>query len=404
MSNIINARSPFYIKYVPNNPSFPGSGFTQYGFVSIKIYIYAGTLGTDKPPASSPTYSMVKYPEIIPGTQGSTAGSGYIYIEISELIRDYLETEYYTEAIDAVWVEVDAELCDTTGEVINNQNDDFLAIDGYGDWHEGINPRTSIDPNATAGFTPMVLQSNTCIPFVRGRDIKIPVFSEPRPQASSSTVSDLIWNFAEEFWQSADTNWESSSTSIIVPDSNDSSDKIYYLIITTDNANTGDVITINSTVGTSQSVTLVLEEICNPKYEAYRSIFYNKFGALQSFWFPRKHTKKLDAKSSDYKTNTIDIGLGTFAYSQYKHSKRRFNVIGNESITLNTTLLNECLNNPIEQLLLAEQVWLEGDDLVVDPMIIKTTNQTKKIGVNNKVEIQYTFEFEYAYEKIQNVR
>lgn len=401
MSNIINSRSPFYIKFVPVT-SVPSSTFSAFGSVVVNIFIYAGTKGTSKP--STATYTITKFPPILPGTQGSTNGSGFAFIEISELIRDYLETEYYTEAIDAVWVEVDAKLFDTTGEEIEDQNTDYLAIDGYGDWHEGINPRTSTNPNNTAGFTPMVLQSNTCIPFVRGRDIKIPVFSEPRPQASSSTVSDLIWNFAEEFWQSADTNWESSSTSITVPDSDDSSDKIYYLIITTDNANTGDIITINSTVGPSQSVTLVLNEVCEPKYEAYRGIFYNKFGALQSFWFPTKNVIRTKTKAQDYKTNTIDIGLGAFSYSEYRHNIKKLNVVANQSINLNTTLLDECLNEPIEQLLVSEQIWIEDEDLVTDPVILRSSDLIRKTGVNNKVEIQYNLNFDFAYEKIQNVR
>ena len=61
------------------------------------------------------------------------------------------------------------------------------------------------------------------------------------------------------------------------------------------------------------------------------------------------------------------------------------------------------MNDPIKQLLLSESVWLEFEDLSVVPVIIKTSSQQFKTGVNDKL-IQYTLEFEYAFDTIQNVR
>ena len=139
-----------------------------------------------------------------------------------------------------------------------------------------------------------------------------------------------------------------------------------------------------------------------PKYENYRAIFYNKFGALQSFWFPNKSTTALKTKSSTYKANTFSET--TMSYNQYKHNIKRFDVLGNDSIKLNTTLLNECLNEPIEQLLMAEQIWLEDEALKVLPVVVKTASQERKIGVNDKANIQYTLDFDYAFDRIQNVR
>jgi len=382
MSTIINARSPYFIKFDEES---------NVRFANISIFIYSGVFTTAKP--STPTYTLTKYTR--------TASTQFVVFDISSLIRDYLETEYFTNAVDAVWVEVDAILKDETGSQLGDViSSDYLAIDGYGDFDEGANPRQSILPSV-ASFTPMVLQSNTCIPFVRGRDIKIPVFSETNPTATTDSTSGM-WEFVDEFWNVEDSNWNDTSTTQSITDSNNSADKIQYLNITTDNAQTGDTITISSTTGTAQSITLTLEEICLPKYENYRAIFYNKFGALQSFWFPNKSTTALKTKSSTYKANTFSET--TMSYNQYKHNIKRFDVLGNDSIKLNTTLLNECLNEPIEQLLMAEQIWLEDEALKVLPVVVKTANQERKIGVNDKANIQYTLDFDYAFDRIQNVR
>lgn len=393
MSNIINARSPYYIRTISDPAS---NSQTNLVYVEHKIYIWSGDKVNDIP--TTPTYTIDKFVKNV--------DDNFTLIEVSELIRDYLETEYYNIAVDAVWVKVEKLRYDDQGNVLNPSQDEatFLAFDGFGEFNEGINPRTSIDPTSTSGFTPMVLQSNTCIPFVRGRDIKIPIFSEPRPQAVT-TVTDEVWNFTDDFWEVVDSNWEATTQTQNVTDNDDSNDKIYYLIITTDNALTGDTITITSTVGNSQSVTLTLNEVCEPKYEAYRSIFYNKFGALQSFWMPTKNVVQTKTKSKDYNATTIEASFTAApSYSQYKHTKKRFQIDSHQSITLNTALLNECLNAPIEQLLVSEQVWLEDESLEVLPVILRSNNITRKTGVNDKAMIQYTLNFDYAFEFIQNIR
>ena len=78
MSNIINTRSPFYYKD-------SGSGVASIKF-EIKIYT-----GDQTPAPSTIQYTIIK------NTTTPTTGNPYAIIEISELIRDYLYTDYYTE-------------------------------------------------------------------------------------------------------------------------------------------------------------------------------------------------------------------------------------------------------------------------------------------------------------------
>ena len=90
MSTISNVRSPFYYKTV-------GTGVASMKY-EIKIYT-----GTQTPVPSDIQYTIIKntYEATISGSTYDIAP-----IEISELIRDYLYTDYYTEAIDAVWIEI----------------------------------------------------------------------------------------------------------------------------------------------------------------------------------------------------------------------------------------------------------------------------------------------------------
>jgi hypothetical protein len=125
MSTIINARSPYYIKVEPASGTLSSA--------SMQLFIYSGTFTTDKP--GSPQYTISK--DII-------GSNNYVIYEITELIRDYLNTEYASFATDGVWVEADITLTKTVGT--ETQLLDYLSFDGYGYFEDGVNPRTLIDP------------------------------------------------------------------------------------------------------------------------------------------------------------------------------------------------------------------------------------------------------------------
>jgi hypothetical protein len=110
MSTIINARSPYYIKVEPASGTLSSA--------SMQLFIYSGTFTTDKP--GSPQYTISK--DII-------GSNNYVIYEITELIRDYLNTEYASFATDGVWVEADITLTKTVGT--ETQLLDYLSFDGY---------------------------------------------------------------------------------------------------------------------------------------------------------------------------------------------------------------------------------------------------------------------------------
>jgi hypothetical protein len=453
MSTIINARSPYYIKVEPSSGTLSSA--------SMSLYIYSGTLTTDKP--ASPQYIISK--DII-GT------NNYVIYEITELIRDYLITEYGSYSIDGVWVEADITLTKTSGS--ETQNTDYLAFDGYGYFEDGVNPRTSTNPAVTkisstttgitayklidstqtftktvdvgdtvtnttdstnttisaidsdtqltvkedifvsgetytiadtGNYTPQYLQSNTKIYFKRGRDIVFPIFAEAEGTIEFTTGggADVFWNLTEEFWNLYNEYWSTSMTDITVSDTNIAEDKIVYIRVTpTDGLITGDQITISTAKsGYAQSVVVTLEEVCEPKYDFLDVIFYNKYGALQIMPFHKKSMISMDANSESYKRNLMDF-VNDPTYSKEKHQVRQFQVTAKEKIQMNTGFIDESFNEVMRQLMLSEQVWVY-DGTEVKPILLDTKSLQFKTSVNDKL-INYTIDFSYAFNKINDIR
>jgi hypothetical protein len=197
-------------------------------------------------------------------------------------------------------------------------------------------------------------------------------------------------------------NWDQTTTPQQITDSNNTVDKIQYLIIQSDYVTDGDTITITSTVGSPQTITIKLCDICEIKFKPIRSIFYNKFGALQDVWMNKKSIINMSVKDQNFKANVMNFGQTPPIYNRLKHSERRFNVVANETITLNTGNTTEQYNEPMKQLLMTEQSWLE-DENEINPVVINTKKFTEKTSVNDRI-IQYTIEFRFAFDKIQNIR
>lgn len=388
MSNIANVRSPLFI-----NPALLSGTWVRAEY---EVRIWTGTSISDKP--ASPTYTMTKY---------NTSGDKNFPLEISELVRDYIYTEYYTEAVDAVWVRVDGDIyrdTDPDGNPSAGYGKTWLAFDGYGYFEEGINPRETPAPYADS-YTPQLLQDNTTVYFIKGEDIKIPIFAESLATISYSTGgATSFWDAVDDFWDTYDVSWANTSTTINISDDGNSNQKIQYVNITgTENLSDGDTITITNNVYTDTTV-ITLKEICELKYTPYRVVFYNKYGALQDLWFNKKSTESINITSSNYKRNIIEFAssVPTADYNIYKHANRRFDIVANETIQLSTGYIVESLNDPIKQLLMSESVWID-DGTNVYPVNVNTNSLQMKKGVNEKL-IAYTLDFTFAYDKIQNVR
>jgi hypothetical protein len=387
MSTVINTRSPFYKKI--SNASL--------SYAKLELYVWTGVYADRV--AASKKYTL---------TKEELGTNNYVTFELSELIRDYMITEYNDYATDTLWVNADITIYDSAGAIVQVGGQDttiypFLAIDGYGYFEDGINPR-SVEYS-----TPMVMQdNNTDIYYYGGYDIKIPIYAEAATVTATLTSTagaNIFWENADEFWDTYDVTWGSGQTPVVITDNGNTNQKIQYLIITdTESLNDGDYVTISSTNSAYADVIIKLNKVCEPKFTPLSAIFYNKYGALQNLWFFKKSMTDISISSSKFKNNIIDFDNsgGSPSYSLSKHQEKIFMANGKESITMNTGFYDESFNEVIRQMLLSEQVWVyDGTNTL--PINLKSNTLLFKKGVNDKL-ISYTVSFDYAYDKINNIQ
>jgi len=381
MSTIINTRSPFY-KKVSNASLFSAK---------LELSVWTGVIG-DKISADQ-KYTLKKQ---------AIGSNTYVSFELSKLIRDYMITEYNNYATDTLWIETVTIIYNSSGGTVSTTTENYLAIDGYGYFEDAINPRS------VEYTTPMVLQNNINVYYNDGQDIKIPVYAEAQTITASLTSNagaDVYWENVEDFWDVYDVSWGSGTTDITITDDGDTNQKIQYVIITdSEDLNDGDYVTFSSTNASYSDIVITLKKVCEPKYTPLNIIFYNKYGALQNLWFFKKSTTNINITSEQFKNNIIDFDNsgGSPTYSLSKHQEKKFLANGKESITINTGFYEESFNEIIRQIMLSEQVWVyDGTNTL--PINLKSNTLQFKKSVNEKL-IAYTVQFDYAFDKINNIQ
>jgi hypothetical protein len=386
----INVRSPYYVKV--SNGSLASA--------TLSLYIYTGTFTTDK---GTPKYTISK---------NEIGTNNYIVFEIAELVRDYLDIEFDGEYdSQTVWVEADIEMFDAInggGSSLGTTSTDYIAFDGYGYFEDAINPELS------RGY----LQSNKTIFRLDDQNVRVPVFTEDtnsvtffyqgvekRTQAvSSSTNTNAQIDYITV---SGSDNTDTYKERVLADGGTLENNSLLDAFLDSIDIGLVDELYINSDSGTE--VVKIVTEPCS-KYEPYKVTFVNKFGVLQDLWFTLKSTESLNTTGETYKANAVDFG--TLTYDTYKPQVSQYNKLGKESITLNTNYLSEEYNEVIKQLMMSEQVWItrldnpapdSNNTETVLAVIPKTQNVTYKTSLNDRL-VQYTIDFDYAFDKINTVR
>ena len=112
----------------------------------------------------------------------------------------------------------------------------------------------------------------------------------------------------------------------------------------------------------------------------------------------------MNTKSQSYNASVVD--LANLTYSTNAHQMRTLTLMGNESIVMNTGFIDESYNEVIRQLMLSEQIWMtrltDTEELVL-PLKAKTQSVQYKTRVNDRL-VNYTIEFDMAFDKINNIR
>ena len=179
------------------------------------------------------------------------------------------------------------------------------------------------------------------------------------------------------------------------------------------NINASNVLAATSFSSTATSVTTD-GVVCNikridcTKYgDGKRIIYINKYGAQQDLWFFLKNSKNLSRSNEGYKSNTITYPSGSSAtYSVQNAPNKVFNTQAKQTHKLSSGYYPEFANQQFEELLLSEYVWLstvrKGSGIII-PVKVKTSSVAFKTSVNDRL-IEYSMEFEEAFDYINNIR
>ena len=346
----ILARSPFFIT---------ATGSTYIESAELKVFIWSG--GQAVKPASA-QYTINK--------NALTSNSTNIIFEISALIKDYFEhnRDAYIDTLgtftDALWVETELSVVQTTDPQPSVINNIYLAVDGLGYFEAEENPQgTNVIVNT--------LNINN------GEPILLPVY------ANSDGIDTVEWLFDGVVQATTDLSAAVASLN--------SYDKLQYL---TDSTHSDEVRLYRSTV-LQETITVNYIDEC--KYTPRKVKFYDANGALQQIYMFKASRESLNVKKENYNSIIGSVVSNQYQYSSANHQVKDYNVTGSEKITLNTGFVGEEQNEVIRQLLLSELVWVDDK-----PVSITSNSLEYQTRVNDKL-INYTLSFDYAYNKINNV-
>ncbi len=373
----INIRSPYHILVAEPN----------LNSAKLELFIYEGTQTTNRPVTA--TYEIE-----------STAYAGELGLEISELVKDYLEVTF--DGIfrsNNVWV--DYQITRTVNNTVMNPDTmvQLVAFDGYGYFEEGVNPSLSNK----------LLQSNTTVFSLEERPFSIPI------QQDQLSSVELLKNGSVISTQTFTPTSESNDVTRYVGYANPAlcsgtienytfQDNPNFIFEDANNfifSGVGldshiDSVRINYSDATSEIISIKTLEV--GKHKPYKLIFRNKFGAFQEIWFFRKSTLKMNLKEESYKANLMRSG----SYNTYDHRNRLLDKQGNETLSLNSGYYSEDYNEVFRQLMLSEQVWIDLESDIL-PVVISSSEFEFKTSVNDKL-INYTLDVAYAHDKINNIR
>lgn len=325
----------------------------------INIYVYQGTIGSYT--TNDLRYNLTK--DRLPSHED-------IVIEIGELIRDYLDNGFDGTTFSPVtrWVTIRCEIYDADGQVMDGSPKEYnyLAVDGYGFFEEGINPELNRH----------VLLSDNIMYVPQGESAQIPVFAE-----SQSYVT---------YYGASGQNVGNKQ----IIDNGNTNQKIQYI-----------TAPLNATRivfdGINESRIIEVNYVCENIYNPIQLTFINRYGAHQQIWMFKKNNRSMTITDETFNHNIISVPNKNYSINQGQ--KQRFNVNSKTRVEVNTGFVSEDFNNTIEQLLLAEKVWMkEGANVI--PVIPLDKSMEYKTDINDKVNINYKFKFEHGFDKINLVR
>lgn len=357
--NVINCRSPYSIVVNEANQT------------AVKIEIFVWNNPSSIP--ASPSYTMEK--KILSTNDRS------LNFNISNVIAGYIKQTspvigvYPATEQNQMWCNVLVKkYYKTTGSyILLSPNFTAVSVYGYNTYDVGYN-------FISTNFYKALTDSDQTIYYTLDKDIPYVNFLIDHTGANINAVyTDGIYTSTRTIVSSATPSRIYNYKVPIVDTS--SAYQWQNCQLTIYNATTAEQLYIYNSVN-----------LCEPKYDPINVAFVNQLGGWQFLTFFKASSGSMSAKGTSY--NVLPDKLD---YSVYIGQNRNFNVNGKEKIKCNTGWVDENYKEIIKQLLLSETILLDGQ-----PVIVITQDMDLKTHINEK-NINYTIEFEYAFNLVNNV-
>jgi len=154
---------------------------------------------------------------------------------------------------------------------------------------------------------------------------------------------------------------------------------------------------LDATSAVLATYNFVAQEEC--KYVPINIDFVNKYWAWQRTCFFKASNDTFSVENTEYNLLQTD----GFEYNVQEGQRKIFNANGKKSIKVNTGWVDESWNEVLKQIMLSERILIDDENKVeILPAKINTKSTELFKHINTK-QINYTLEFEFAYDVINSV-
>lgn len=368
MATKMNALSPYLVYWANTN-------LTR---VDIDIYIYSGTQTTDRP--AEATYSLT-----------ADAYNAEVTFDLSVLVADYFTNSFDGDySSETLWVDYELTEWISNSEQTAEAFVQLIAFYGYGYFDEGANPSLP---------SPILICASSIYTHT-GNEVVLPI--------SSGSANGF------SFWSEGSLVYTASIT-----EATETSEYIKYITPslefrcgedggTYEGSSCLDALelsypsgvdSIDVTDSSDNVSTISVNYVDECKYTPYKLTFLNRRGAKQDVWFFKRSDRELLIPEREgFRRNTSSSG----SYSINEHQYKNFRINAREDVELNTGFYKEEHNCTFEELMMAEDVWINWESKTL-PINIKESSFKYKTVLNDQL-IQYKIKFEFAFDKINSVR
>tara|TARA_B110000285_G_scaffold103185_1_gene117400 strand:- start:1422 stop:2432 length:1011 start_codon:yes stop_codon:yes gene_type:complete len=296
----------------------------------------------------------------------NTNGGTFTRFEISELCRDFINIEYKNIGFNTINIYTTLQGKDdfngTGGDIGTLVTFTDVGYESYGAYTDGANPINPPNRVLTAGV--WLLASDSTAYDENNYEIFV-------PENETGVVLGLDSTGAE-----VSSSYGATST-----------------------------LVVNLAISDSITITRLP---CSKYGNGTKIVFINKYGVQQDLWFALKNVQNLGRKNETFKSNTLNNNI----LSDYEIDNapvKIFNTNGKKTYTLSSGYYPEWAVEYFEQLLLSEYVWMkiplrqDPDTIQTVPVVVKSSSIQLKTKLNDRL-IEYTIEFEDAFDYINNIR